>query len=112
MLAPLPACWNGNGIECKLDENSSFDNPATTTFPSTKAMSVIASTRGLLPRASFAVSLGASGRLTTEYLTFSSESSVIMHEDSVRTITGTASGPRPRDTDTYTRFDNGFTFTS
>src|SRR5438093_8485554 len=48
ILAPLLAAWNGNGIERRLDENSSFESPATITLPSMYAISVIVSSRGLL----------------------------------------------------------------
>src|SRR6266853_5968160 len=110
MLDPLDACWKGNGIERRLDENSSLDSPATTTFPLINAMCVIVSMRGFGPFPSF--DAGASGRLTIECLILSRVSSVILPDPSTRIITAAASGPRPRETDRYTFFEIGFTATS
>src|SRR5437764_15471689 len=102
MLDPLDACWKGKGIERRLDENSSFERPATTTLPSTNARWVIVSMRGLAPFPS--LDAGASGRLTIECLILSRASSVILPEPSTRMINAAASGPRPRQTDSYTYF--------
>ncbi len=109
MLEPFAACWKGNGIERKLDENSSLESPATTTLPLINARCVIASIRAFGPFPPVVLATGASGRLTIECLILSRLSSVILPDPSTRRITAAASGPRPRETERYTFFEIGFT---
>src|SRR5215475_10055165 len=75
--AALLASVNGYGIERRLDENSSFDRPATNTLPSTYLIEVIVS---MLCRSC----VGPSGRLTDACLMLSSETSLIFPAASVR----------------------------
>src|SRR5262249_7239919 len=112
MLDPFPAGWNGNGIERRLDENSSLESPATITLPFTNARCVTVSSRGLLPLPWPGLESGGSGKLNIECFTLSRETSVILPAASARRITGVASGPRPRDTEMYAFLERGLTTTS
>jgi hypothetical protein len=78
------------------------------------ARSVIDSCRGLLRRCPSPTtpSTGASGNSALANFTRSSFTTSIVPSPPTRTSTGTASGPRPRDTARYTVFDRGFTDTS
>src|SRR5579863_5720181 len=112
MPAALLASENGKGIERRLEENSSLESPATSTLPSTYFTEVITSIRCACARGLSAAMVGGSGRLTDECRILSSATSVILPVPSTRRITGTASGPLPRETERYTFFDMGLTTTS
>ena len=48
MPAPLAAAWKGNGMERRLEENSSLESPAISTLPSTYFSWVMVSMRGAI----------------------------------------------------------------
>src|SRR5262245_17267581 len=104
---PLAAVLNGYGMERRADDHSSFDIPATSRLPFTKAMSVMVVVLGFCR--ALGSDAGASARLTDAWPTLSSESGVTLPDGSTRTTSAVASGPRPRDAETYTFLEMGFT---
>src|SRR5580693_8139614 len=96
-------------MERREEDHSSFERPATITFPFTKEIWVMVSMRGFWQPV---VAEGASARLTDSCLALSSDTLVIFPLASTRTINGWASGPLPRDAERYTFFEMGFTFMS
>src|ERR1700722_2327390 len=96
-------------MERREEDHSSFERPATITFPFTKEICVMVSMRGFWRPVEAA---GASARLTDSCLALSSETLVILPLPSTRTINGWASGPLPREAERYTFFERGLTFMS
>src|ERR1700722_11683202 len=96
-VAPLSAVLKGYGIERSADDHSSFDRPATIRLPLMNAMSVMVCVRGFCRPVG--LDAGASFKLTAACLTLSSDSMLTLPEASTRTMSGIASGPRPRDAD-------------
>ena len=94
---------NGYAIVRSFDANSSFERPATISLPSTKAMSVIDSIRGLrcCPGAAWP---GAFGSVALVIFKPSSETTASLPAPSTRTSTGFASAPVPRIAEIYAFF--------
>ena len=95
-----------------FEANSSFDNPATNTWPSTYCKSVIDSCRSLLPRLSTALGPGALFKSTLAYGMLSSASKASFPAAEILASRGSESGPRPRDALRYTTVESGCTATS
>ena len=90
-----------------FEANSSFDSPATHSFPSTSAMSVTVSLRGL--RRPAALAAGAFGRSTFENLRPDSDTASTLPPPSTRNSAGAAPAPCPRITETKALRERGWT---
>jgi len=97
-LVPASIALNGYGTARSLDENSSFESPATQSLPFENARSVTDSVRGL--RRPVALATGAFGSSTFWNFRFCSATMSIFPAPSTRKSAGAALAPWPRITET------------